>query len=120
VTQNDERQLEKDIRYYCERITFLYAKLLVHEKPKLSSVEFKGDQQRPVYCELDLELDLRRLPAEDPLRALARILPQLGGATGQGRDPGTARSLAPWPNSKINPKTRPSSASARGGLPARR
>jgi len=45
VTPSEERQLEKDIRYYSEQITFLYAKLLVHEKPKLASVEVKGDPQ---------------------------------------------------------------------------
>ena len=87
VTSIEERQLEKDIRYYCERITFIYGKLLVHEKPKLASVEFKGDQQNPVYH----EVDLKNLSDED-LNALARILPKLGGATGpggEGRDPQT-------------------------------
>jgi hypothetical protein len=86
VTPIEERQLERDIRYYSEQITFLYAKLLVHEKPKLASVEFKGDQQRPIYQEVDLKI----LPTED-LQALARILPKLGGASGiddrsEGRD----------------------------------
>ena len=87
MTAIEERQLEKDIRYYCERITFIYGKLLVHEKPKLASVEFKGDQQNPVYH----EVDLKNLSDED-LNALARILPKLGGATGpggEGRDPQT-------------------------------
>ena len=84
----EERQLEKDIRYYSEQITTLYGKLLVHEKPKLASVEFKGDQQKPIYH----EVDLKNLSDED-LNALARILPKLGGATGpggsEGRDPHT-------------------------------
>jgi hypothetical protein len=52
VTPSEERQLEKDIRYYSEQITFLYAKLLVHEKPKLASVEVKGDPQSPLYHEV--------------------------------------------------------------------
>jgi hypothetical protein len=58
VTPIEERQLERDIRYYSEQITFLYAKLLVHEKPKLASVEFKGDQQRPIYQEVDLKIPM--------------------------------------------------------------
>jgi hypothetical protein len=39
------RELEKDIRYYSKQITSLYSKLLVHEKPKLASVEVNGDQR---------------------------------------------------------------------------
>jgi hypothetical protein len=55
----------------------------LHEKPKLASVEFKGDQQNPIYQ----EVDLKNLPTED-LHALARILPKLGGATGLDRSDG--------------------------------
>ena len=81
-------KMERDERYYSAQITSLYGKLLVHEKPKLASVEFKGDQQKPIFQ----EVDLRNLSNED-LDALARILPKLGGATGpggsNGRDPHT-------------------------------
>jgi hypothetical protein len=75
----EERQLEKDIRYYSEQITSLYGKLLVHEKPKLASVEVKGDQQKPIYH----EVDLKNL-SDDDLAALARILPKLGAASQAG------------------------------------
>ena len=74
TTPKKRRELEKDIRYYGEQITFLYGKLLIHEKPKLQSVEVKGDQTGPLYHEVDLS----RLSRED-LLALARILPKLGG-----------------------------------------
>jgi hypothetical protein len=90
VTPIEERQLEKDIRYYCERITFIYGKLLVHEKPKLASIEFKGDQQNPVYQ----EVDLKNLSNEE-LHALARILPKLGGASQSGEPAAGARRDAP-------------------------
>jgi hypothetical protein len=90
VTAIEERQLEKDIRYYCERITFMYGKLLVHEKPKLASIEFKGDQQNPVYQ----QVDLKNLSNED-LDALARILPKLGGASQSGEPAAGARRDAP-------------------------
>jgi len=88
MTTSKWYELEKHARYYPEQITSLYGKLLVHEKPKLASVEFKGDQQKPIFQ----EVDLRNLSNED-LDALARILPKLGGATGpggsEGRDPHT-------------------------------
>jgi hypothetical protein len=74
TTPKKRRELEKDIRYYGEQITFLYGKLLIHEKPKLASIEAKGAPQGPVYH----EVDLGRLSRED-LLALARILPKLGG-----------------------------------------
>ena len=79
--------LEKEERYYSEQIIALYSKLLPHEKPKLQSIEVRGDQQGSAYH----EVDLKNLSDED-LNALARILPKLGGATGpggEGRDPHT-------------------------------
>jgi hypothetical protein len=66
---------EKDIRYYSEQITSIYGKLLIHEKPRLASVEVKGDPQNPVHT----NVDLTGLPDED-LHALARIIPKLGGS----------------------------------------
>jgi hypothetical protein len=82
TTPKKRRELEKDIRYYGEQITFLYGKLLIHEKPKLQSVEVKGDPQGPHYHEADLS----RLSRED-LLALARILPKLGGAPSEPAPP---------------------------------
>ena len=70
-------ELEKTERYLSEQIVSIYAKLLGHEKPKLASVEFKGDPKDP----LQTQIDLTCLPDED-LYALSRILPKLGGATG--------------------------------------
>jgi hypothetical protein len=104
----EERQLEKDIRYYSEQITSLYAKLLVHEKPKLASVEMKGDPQSPLYH----EVDLKNLSDED-LHALARILPKLGGASESTRpaenvvDAGARRNAAPRGRTAERPR-RPS------------
>jgi hypothetical protein len=71
-------KLERDERYYSEQITHLYSKLLVHEKPKVQAIEVKGDPASPLYH----EADLKNLPDED-LDALARILPKLGGTTGE-------------------------------------
>jgi hypothetical protein len=104
----EERQLEKDIRYYSEQITSLYAKPLVHEKPKRASVEVKGDQQKPIYH----ELDLKNLSDED-LEALARILPKLGGASQSGEaaagaiDAGARRDAPPRGRTAERPR-RPS------------
>jgi len=47
VTASEERQLEKDIRYYSEQITFLYAKLLVHEKPKCEIRRIADTESEP-------------------------------------------------------------------------
>jgi hypothetical protein len=66
--------VEKD-DFLSQRILSTYSKLLLHEKPRLQSVEVKGDQAGPLYHEVDLS----RLSRED-LLALARILPKLGGA----------------------------------------
>jgi hypothetical protein len=41
-------ELEKTERYLSEQIVSIYAKLLGHEKPKLASVEFKGDPKDPL------------------------------------------------------------------------
>jgi hypothetical protein len=49
--------------------------LLPHEKARLQSITLTGDSSQPVYH----EVDLKGLPTED-LKALARILPKLGGA----------------------------------------
>ena len=67
--------LEEKDDLLTQRILATYGKLLLHEKPKLQSVEVKGNQQGPLYHEVDLS----RLSRED-LLALARILPKLGGA----------------------------------------
>jgi hypothetical protein len=67
--------LEEKDDLLTQRILTTYGKLLPHEKPRLQSVEVKGDQQGPLYHEVDLS----RLSRED-LLALARILPKLGGA----------------------------------------
>src|SRR5215475_14395964 len=75
TTPSKSRELEKDIRYYSEQITFIYGKLLIHEKPRLASVEVKGDPQNPLHT----NVDLTSLPDED-LHALARILPKLAGS----------------------------------------
>ena len=75
--QARRHELEKTERYLSEQIVSIYAKLLGHEKPKLASVEFKGDPKDP----LQTQIDLTCLPDED-LYALSRILPKLGGATG--------------------------------------
>jgi hypothetical protein len=71
--------LEKEERYYSEQIIALYSKLLPHEKPKLQSIEVRGDQQGPVYHKVDLDI-----LSDQDLHALARILPKLGGASQSG------------------------------------
>jgi hypothetical protein len=48
-------KLERDERYYSEQITGLYSKLLLHEKPKLQSIEVTGDPAHSVYQEVDLK-----------------------------------------------------------------
>jgi hypothetical protein len=75
TTPSKLRELEKDIRYYSEQITSIYGKLLIHEKPRLASVEVKRDPQNPLHT----NVDLTGLPDAD-LHALARILPKLGGS----------------------------------------
>jgi hypothetical protein len=77
TTPSKSRELEKDIRYYSEQITSIYGKLLIHEKPRQSSVEVEGDPQNPLHT----NVDLTGLPDAD-LHALGRILPKLGGSTG--------------------------------------
>jgi hypothetical protein len=83
-------KMERDERYYSAQITSLCGKLLVHEKPKLASVELKGDPQSPLYH----EVDLKNLSDED-LHALARILPKLGGASQSGELAAGAQGNAP-------------------------
>jgi hypothetical protein len=73
------RLLQAQERYLCEQIIHMYAKLLPHEKPKLNSVDLKGDPQKPLH----MEVDLTGLSDED-LQALARILPKIGGANAPG------------------------------------
>jgi hypothetical protein len=75
TTPSKSCELEKDSRYYSEQITSIYGKLLIHEKPRLSSVEVKGDPQNPLHT----NVDLTGLPDED-IHALARIIPKLGGS----------------------------------------
>ena len=60
----------------------LYGRVLGCEKPKLQSIEVKGDAGNP----LNMTIDLSGLPDED-LHALARILPKLGGAIGPDATP---------------------------------
>jgi hypothetical protein len=72
---------EKDV-LLTQRILTTYGRLLPHEKPRLQSVEVKGDQTGPLYHEVDLS----RLSRED-LLALARILPKLGGAPSEPAPP---------------------------------
>jgi hypothetical protein len=69
-----------------QRIMTTYGKLLIHEKPRLQSVEVKGDQGGPIYHEVDLD----RLSRED-LLALARILPKLGAAQSEDPTPAAIR-----------------------------
>ena len=69
MTYGEQEQL------YLDRIQEIYKTLLPHEKAKLQSITHFGDPARPVYH----EVDLKGLPTED-LKALARILPKLGGA----------------------------------------
>ena len=82
--------LEKKERYYSEQIIALYSKLLPHEKPKLQSIEVRGDQQGPVYHKVDLDI-----LSDQDLHALARILPKLGGASQSGEPAAGARRDAP-------------------------
>ena len=74
--------LEEKDDLLTQRILTTYGKLLLHEKPRLQSVEVKGDPQGPHYHEADLS----RLSRED-LLALARILPKLGGAPSEPGPP---------------------------------
>jgi hypothetical protein len=74
------RLLQAQERYLCEQIIHMYAKLLPHEKPKLSSIDLKGDPQNPPH-----NVDLSGLPDED-LYALARILPKIRRTNGPERD----------------------------------
>jgi len=68
-------RLRADERYYSEQVIAMYGKLLLHEKPKLQSIQVTGDPSKPVH----LEVDLTGLPDRD-LDDLARILPKLGGS----------------------------------------
>jgi hypothetical protein len=79
VTHSRRQELERNERYLTEQIVSIYVKLLPHEKPRLNSIDLKGDPQNP----LQMQVDLTGLSDGD-LHALARILPKLGGATDQG------------------------------------
>jgi hypothetical protein len=81
LTHRRQQELERDERYLTEQIVGIYVKLLPHEKPKLNSIDLKGDPQNPLH----MQVDLKGLPDED-LQALARILPKLGGAAGPEAD----------------------------------
>jgi hypothetical protein len=70
------KRLEEEGRYLSEQIISLYGKLIVHEKPRLQSIEVKGDPSSPI----DREVDLKGL-SDVELSWLGRILPKLGGAT---------------------------------------
>jgi hypothetical protein len=65
-------------RWCLDHIEGLYKMLLPHEKARLQSITLTGDPSSPVYH----EVDLKGLPTED-LKALARILPKLGGAAAE-------------------------------------
>jgi hypothetical protein len=80
---------EQKEQLYLDRIQEIYKALLPHEKAKLQSITHLGDPAHPVYH----EVDLKGLPTED-LKALARILPKLGGALGIASGP-TAKNLRP-------------------------
>jgi hypothetical protein len=69
---------EEKEQLYLDRIQEIYKALLPHEKAKLQSITHLGDPAHPVYH----EVDLKGLPTED-LKALARILPKLGGAAAE-------------------------------------
>jgi hypothetical protein len=69
-------------RWCLDHIEGLYKMLLPHEKARLQSITLTGDSSHPVYH----EVDLKGLPTED-LKALARILPKLGGAPAEPAAP---------------------------------
>jgi hypothetical protein len=73
----EKAALEEKDDLLSQRVLTAYGNLLLHEKPKLQSIEVKGDPRNP----LNMKIDLSALPDED-LHALARILPKLGGAIG--------------------------------------
>jgi hypothetical protein len=78
-----KRDLEKDWRYLMEQIVKLYSTVLPYEKAKLSAITISGDPTNPMH----VEHDLSHL-TDGELRALARILPKLGGVTGPRPDAG--------------------------------
>jgi hypothetical protein len=54
LSLSKRRDLEKAERYYFEQIVGIYVKLLFHEKPKLQSIEVKGDPRNPLQMTVDL------------------------------------------------------------------
>jgi hypothetical protein len=82
MTPAQRREMEKNERYYAEEIKDMYGRVLGCEKPKLQSIEVRGDPRNP----LNMSIDLSGLPDED-LNDLARILPKLGGAIGPDAAP---------------------------------
>jgi hypothetical protein len=69
-------RLEKDKRYYTERIMDCYAMVMPYEKARLKAITISGDPDHPVHVEHDLSV-----LSDEELDFLARILPKLGGAT---------------------------------------